>query len=209
MSLLALPGHCPLPTPTTSCAPPLMGHSWTPLLLSFFVSILLYPSFLHHSFSSFYPACCRAAAASASLLCSPLCLSFSVPSVLGDRCMAGWARTGRIWFCDVAWVRMWGAAERIMLIYTHPTALGPCLPLCVCVCSHISPFQHHTSTHALSCSPPNILLHRVASNNSSVGNICSADTQWKRAVLRIALGFYSTKAAKQTKQRVLCSLAAY
>lgn len=149
MSLLALPGHCPLPTPTTSCAPPLMGHSWTPLLLSFFVSILLYPSFLHHSFSSSYPACCRAAAASASLLCSPLCLSFSVPSVLGDRCMAGWAWTGWVWFCDVAWVRMWGAAERIMLIYTHPTALGPCLRLCVCVFTHQSVSAPHKHTLSL------------------------------------------------------------
>ncbi len=167
---------------------------------------MLYPSFLHHSFSSFYPARCHAAIASASFLGSPLFVFVSPLCAWGQ--MYGRVSVdclGLVLWCGVSQdVR--GCREDNAHLHTPH---GPwALPSTVC--SHISPFQHHTSTHTLSRSPPNILFHRMASNSSSVRNICSVDTpQWKRVVLIIALGFYSTKAAKQIKQWVLCSLAAY
>lgn len=191
MSLLALPGHCPLPTPTTSCAPPLMGHSWTFLLLSFFVSIYALPILLFFFLSGTLPCGHRVCF---SLRLSSLFVFFSPLCAWGQ--MYGWVSVD--WLGLVLWCGMSQDVRGCREDNAHlHTPHGPwALPSTVC--SHISPFQHHTSKHTLSRSPPNILFHRVASNSSSVRNICSADTpQWKRVALRIALGFYSTKAAKQ------------
>lgn len=61
-----------------------------------------------------------------------------------------------------------------MLIYTHLTAPGPALH-CVCVCVFHQFELNRTSAHTHSFCFPSDILHRVATNSSSVGNICSTD----------------------------------
>ncbi len=136
---------------------------------------MLYPSFLHHSFSSFYPARCHAAIASASFLGSPLFVFFSPLCAWGQ--MYGRVSVdclGLVLWCGMSQdVR--GCREDNAHLHTPH---GPwALPSTVC--SHISPFQHHTSTHTLSRSPPNILFHHVASNSSSVRKEGGADNRFR------------------------------